>query len=790
MPSPVANVQQVITIQGVDNASDAIAKAKASLKGLETQAASTATAAVEAGDSFGDSAKGLSGKAAKGLRGLSKFGGEAAGQLKGLGAEAKGLSLVMSALPGTVGLAVTGALALGAALYSVSKNMSESAAKARLLYTPETRKLGEDLQFSADQMGVLNQAINSLGPNAIAPTAQVLQQVVDNAKEMGNDPAEAVKKFIEAWKAGPEAINAVQAELGRLSLRLQSAHDAFASVGLSEADMGMAKAVDKLKDAQEAAVRLAEARANQASVEQEIDRLNRDGLSPRLLEQYRALQASLEVQQSQVAQLEKEVQQRGSALVKAQELKDVETKLGIWKQEQDARAELAGNKAQKSALQLQTIESSRRFIALQMEMIEAARVALGDKEADAKLRTLRLDQVNLDVKQKQIAEQRKADAKSAADAARQAQEGTLAAKLATAKALADRDGVQTAAERLRIISQETALEERKNAAIKNRTQRAADATRIQAEDATKRAAVERDVDTEVLKAKADLSTKSIEVIKARTQAEVDAFRSVGNELAAVNTEIRAGDDEYTAALKTATDERNAIQNSEALTAEVKALRIEAANKRIEELEAQRVATTMQNAAKLREIDEQQQKETLGKLSAAAETVGKATSVVGGKAGTIIGALSKSVSDVTKNWKSFAESGADAISSAGQVAAAFVDGEKQKAAILAIMETAAAVVAFTNPATYVAGVGHAAAAALYAGVAGGAISGTSGGSSGSVGGFAESAGPSLGNAQANAAPSTIVVNFNQPLATRQDIGRAVYGAMRSLDGTGFPAYKGA
>ena len=74
--------------------------------------------------------------------------------------------------------------------------------------------------------------------------------------------------------------------------------------------------------------------------------------------------------------------------------------------------------------------------------------------------------------------------------------------------------------------------------------------------------------------------------------------------------------------------------------------------------------------------------------------------------------------------------------------------------------------------------HCSAATLALGVGGGA-------------GFSDpvSSGAAPGAGTTGAAGQNITINFNQPLTTQQNIGKAVQGALRSIGGTGHATARG-
>ena len=128
------------------------------------------------------------------------------------------------------------------------------------------------------------------------------------------------------------------------------------------------------------------------------------------------------------------------------------------------------------------------------------------------------------------------------------------------------------------------------------------------------------------------------------------------------------------------------------------------------------------------------------------------------------------------------------------AEAVESAEKRKAAILGLMEAAKAVASIATQ-DYPAAVAHGVAAALYAGVAGGAFgSASSGGgaaSPGGGGGFSDATSAASRDVAASGGGGvTVINNFNQPLVTQQQIGKASINAIRSTGRTGHAQSKGA
>ena len=114
-------------------------------------------------------------------------------------------------------------------------------------------------------------------------------------------------------------------------------------------------------------------------------------------------------------------------------------------------------------------------------------------------------------------------------------------------------------------------------------------------------------------------------------------------------------------------------------------------------------------------------------------------------------------------------------------------ERKKASVLAIMAAAQAAIAFASG--NIPGAASAAAAAvMYAGVAGGAIkTGSAGGGGMASTGATTGGGSAMSTAAADTAPSTGAINVNFGagfvFGTKQQVGRAVAGSLRSLQTTG-------
>jgi hypothetical protein len=177
------------------------------------------------------------------------------------------------------------------------------------------------------------------------------------------------------------------------------------------------------------------------------------------------------------------------------------------------------------------------------------------------------------------------------------------------------------------------------------------------------------------------------------------------------------------------------------------------------------------------------------IDAAADTVSTAASMVAsfqgkGGLGTALVETAKQVKSVSSGWQDNKNQAGALIGAVGNVATAFVDGEREKAGILAIMETAQAI-ASAAIGDVPGAIAHGSAAALYGSVAGGLISGGGAAAAPSAGGGGFAAGGAgAGGGAATGGPATTVINFNAPLGTAYEIGKSVVKAQKAAGSSGW------
>jgi hypothetical protein len=303
-----------------------------------------------------------------------------------------------------------------------------------------------------------------------------------------------------------------------------------------------------------------------------------------------------------------------------------------------------------------------------------------------------------------------------------------------------------------------------------RRKREADATRnaafgLRQAIAGQRAILEyqrQDLDTEALVARARVATAKSTKAKIEAERELIAVATRRQILEVNNTKI---DPEDKTARIQAIEELARIQ----LAARIKA--IDDSNAAI--------------AQKKRDDRKREQEKEKQELISSLSIVGTAAGDVGGKFGAAAASAVASTGEIAKSWKGLAGSSPDVITAIGGVAAATVDGERAKHAILAISETGAALAA-AGLGDYKSAALHGAAAVVYGASAAGIVGGDSGSTAAGGGGaFADQAASTqaAGGSGGGGAGVTVINNFNQPLATQQQIGRASLNAIRSAGRTG-------
>ncbi len=877
MAGAQANVRNIITIEGVDNASDAINKAKKALGLLGTEADKSGKATQALATKHGEGVKKIqetSGDLESALKGLKDFTPGIAGQLSGLGDAFGATESVMRLLPGTAGLVATGLIAAGAGAYLLAKSVNESAAKLKLLGGSDVGKLKKDLDLSADSAVSLSQALRDLQDRALRPSNDLLKQVGANAKAMGKDGEKAQIDFVKAIEGGPEALKRFQDEYGKVNGLVADTTALAQRIGLNTELLGITKATTA-EQTRQAEVTQALRRIQEGQAEIDVARekaeqgraaaLQANQIADRVNGQIQA-----KVYDDIVARVTKRVEGEKDNLSAIQataqaerDRSDVSAARLSRASVLESQAEATANKHTQATLRSEAVNS--RILAAK-EALAAFDTAHG-KSLTAALATERSTlEVNLNqANAKKLADDqaRKAAAQQAAQESSARRQAVFDADSRTQKARADRDGNLTLEERLGLLDREyekdlRAAESSKGAKVKYALRTAADEEYV-----TKRKALERTIEADAksasdaffakegqkFKKSEDLARQAADAIvatnKARYASISESLRANGRFEEADQAERLQAAADYAAELKRIDKEVHDAKFYDLVQGkDLEAIKTTAEQKRIQAAMARdAVETKLAQAAKDRAI--QARADAVDSLEGPANALkalgqlGPQFARVGGIGGGLSAAIKgfKDLDAAMSKSEVKATEVASAIGGAAQgIGASMIDAEKtrtlaqldneekrrlstatteaekaaiteefekkkadavdaaerRKAAVMAAVELAQAIASAASY-NFVAAAGHGAAAIAFGAVAGGVagssyVPGT--GAAGQGGGFnAPSSGGNGGSSGSSGKGQTVVFNFNQPLATKQEIGKAVHGSLRSLSGTGTDRARG-
>jgi hypothetical protein len=730
-------VKQIITFDGVDNASKAADSVKKSMRGLSDEAKrasdGTAGAAAGAGKAI-DTVREKSGDVESALKGISDFAGGASDQVSKMGDSFGAVEATMRLLPGPIGLVATGitAAALGAKL--LNDYLTQTAAKANLLTSATGGMLAEKLNLGADAAVRLSQAFADLGEKAVRPSDLLLQQVAENAKALGADPAENVAKFIAAWKDGPEAVRKVQSEIGKLNTQFQTIEQVGEKLGFDTVALGLKATVSPVEQIKAALTEISQREGDIAAAQAKIAANEEARLTATvnqtiaLDQQNAALKATVATQQANIDLARLQADTAKNRLSDLKLLTEGEAIRNARAQNADIRIMEAGSKQEAQKIKLALLADQLKSVEFDIAAIQGLQTQNGKDFAKEKLAALQLTQLQLQAQQKQIADTNAAEEKAtAAAAAREAR-----ARREAAAAKAEREAEQRHDEWRKGI------------------------------DAIKR---ERDrLDAQAVRER----VAGLNLERAQVGAQVEGEIRATLEVARIKRQ--------------AASDIAALQTDETLNRQARALE----TKRIE-IEAETAVAAVRAAESKRIEDEGAKafaalKTRAQDLIAIAAPAAEAAQAVAGPNG-LGGALAEAAKQGSKlaaSWSATEGNASGIIGAVGGVAAAVVEGEKQKAAVLGVMEAAQAIALAFVPGKQAEAAAHGAAALMYGGIATGLLGGssTSGATAGATGGgFAEQAvgATAPGTVQA---VGTTVINFNAPLATRYEIGKDVVAAQKA------------
>ena len=727
-------VRQIIEFKGQDDTTAVANKVKKSVEGIADAADKTSKATSKINGKGLEEIQQKSGDVESALKGISDFAGDAKGQVSQLGDSFGAVEGIMRLLPGPIGLATTAiaGLAIGGKL--LSDYISQSAAKARLLTSGLGSSLADSLNLGADGAVKLSAALADLGDKSLRPSELLLKQVADNARALGQDPADNVAKFIAAWKQGPDAVAKVEQEIGKIGTAMRTLSETAAGLGLDVVALGFQKAVtpaEELNTALTDTALLAKEISGLEETRATFQRKASEDAVANLItfqDTFDALTKEINSRQKSLEFRERDAKAAAATIEAQQTVNELEASRTRTAQIANIQASLAGDKQAVQKQRLTALGNAQTEVERSISLILAAQSVLGEKFAQSKVEALNLTKLQLDAQVKQIKDAEAAEKRAAAAAG--------AARARAAREAKLRDMAKFASEEIADLA-------------------AMEATSKQQANEAVRANV---------KALEDQAAAQQRLVEARIGGTEDPAVKARLEIA--NIEAQRDRDLIAARKEDGITEIARLAKLQAITIEstTKTVAIQtAADAKIKE-SAEKVAAAQRDSADA----------ALSIVGAAAQAA-QAYAGPNGLAGAI-GQAVTSTQTLLKGWSTTESNTSGVIGAIGAVTASVVDGEKTKAAILGVMELALVAASFPDPAKMAA---HGAAAVIYGGIAGGLFGGgASGAAPGAAPGGLTTTTGTTAQGQQQGAGSTTVINFVAPLATRYEIGKSVVEAQKA------------
>lgn len=803
-----ARVETKIVIQGEGNAASAVKGVNDELKGVRE----TTT------------------KAGAAFSGLNAVIGGAVPEVAKLGQGMTFAGAAANAIPGPVGLAAGALVAASVAAYALANHIAETKAKVELLGNEDTVRLADNLNISVDAAVKLQAALGEL-PLRLEPSLAILDGVKARAESLGQDGQKATAAFVDAIRKGPEALKDFEAEFGRLAQATADLPSVSDRLGLSREAVGLSEQVgneaQRARDAANEALvsdRLATTAAQEALVLRsqaaEVNVADRIILELRA----RALEAESDRLRENASLRADESNTLQAAADRSKELAATEKERGLVASAN--AAEIAVTEARAAATVDQKESASLRGLALQAKEREITRLRA---DLEDRLKKGLIDQLvyrrelaglqvqDLQVAKAQLDQAAKADSGRAARAskARQASEAEVASAILLAKTqveTAERSGASVEAVRslrLAALAKEEASEVAQAQRATNTAKGRADTLlAIHGEYAGKREAIDKAIAAQAEKLAVEESKSLLaQIEKAESiirKSEDVAAAGAAKRATSLASRLRETGDEEGADLVEREQawadygqELARIQNE--IGDQLESVGVDGELARVlerEQLELQ--AQAWENYEdRVRASEERRKKRLRESIADSVDAIRAPAALLSGssgfsaKLGKALDATASGVQKVAGNWKGLAQAAPDAIGAAGEVAAAFVDGEREKAGIMAVTEAAQAVALYFTPGRQAEAAGHAAAAVLYAGVAGGVIGGTGSSPSGGTGGGAAVGGGDSGTTGSGSgvgSGTTVNVYFGKGFVTGtpQQVGVGLQTALATVPATGIRA----
>jgi hypothetical protein len=845
MSVAASRIEQRIIISGTDNASVAIRKAQGALKAFDDQAKKTAAAAAATANAPTEAAAKIQSttqRAGGALAALTAAMGPAGASLAEAGRSATAFGSAANVLPGPIGLVIAGVAGLGAAAYLLVKQFSEANAKIDQAFGSGQREaikgVADAIGLSAGAAVKLQQSLADLPNNVLPPTIAELQRVRDNAEAAGLDGEAAVDKYTAALGRGRDALKVFGRENGTFAEGAFSTQRAAAFLGVSSSILEIEKARLTIEQqlvarGEEASEALARHKVATQGIGAALDRQQQAVKEIASLEALRAqdngenlasytnqIAAQEKIRETQAAIIQGASRESDAYAETLARLKGVVQELGRQKAAVEAanearkqgavlaedaavlEAKAGAEKSRHAAYSDRLLAADLRVAATNQKLIALAkeRNAIGEELFQKAFKLLQIEDAQEQAARAALKKQQSASAAAARDEAQAKRMGLLDANLRVTKAKSDADAFVSAQERLDLQAQEQAKElVAINASKAGHATKEALRTALAQEGANKRAQIGKDEDDRTTKALekmqaaqqviaersavivADASNVAIEGAKSRASSMAARLRESGDDELATLVEIRQAHADHAQALKKIDAELATAKGQEKLTpADVANLDVAAKERRLQALEAfdAREQTLADNDAR-RSREQIAQGAQIVQL--ASESLGDSKFTKGATA------AAAAVARIAASYKGLAGSAPDAIGAVGGVVAAIIDGEREKATVLAVTEAAASAASYPNIPAMVA---HGAASALYAAAALGAVPTAKSNASSSDGGgssLGQSSGDSGGGGSGGKATVThIHIYPRNVIGTAHQVAQEVHGVLKNLKGTGYAA----
>jgi len=244
MAISAGRVEARFEIQGDDKSAKALKAVQGNLRGVRRELGKTTGKADDFAAKFGDAgdeAAGKAGKLSTALSSLGDFAGKSEGAFRHASEAAGAFDDVLTVLPGPIGIAAGAIGGLATVLFLQARAARQAKTQIRQAFGPETTdrldKMRDGLGVSADAMITYQKALKATDGVAFLLDGK-LKKIVADAKAIGEDPSEAIKRFSAEMRASASAAQLLAGEARRLGVEM---HNLEAPKGLRSRFAAQAK---------------------------------------------------------------------------------------------------------------------------------------------------------------------------------------------------------------------------------------------------------------------------------------------------------------------------------------------------------------------------------------------------------------------------------------------------------------------------------------------------------------------------------------------------------------------